>query len=760
LAVALPLAGHLPPLGATAAEAAVVSRIVVKGNQRVEASTITNYITIKAGKPFGPADVDESVKRLYSTNLFSDVNIAQGGNALVIAVVENPIIGRVLFTGNKKIKSDILVSLVDTKPRGVLTDARLQIDVQRIENYYESQGRGGATVETKIDQLPNNRVDVTFVISEGVRTGVYGISFVGNHAFSSSRLKSVVQTRTHNWLSWLNKRDVFSEAKLDADKEALTKFYTEHGYADFRVISADHTFDEASGKYFVTFTVEEGDYYTFGDISIDSSIQGVDGASLMPIVRTKSGKMFNSLLLQKSVEDLTVELSRNGYAFAQVRPRGDRDYQNHRISVTYVVDEGARVYVEQINIRGNTKTRDYVIRREFEIAEGDAYNRVLIDKAERRLKSLGYFKTVAITTEQGSSPDRVIVNVNVEDKSTGSFSVGAGVSTDNGFVAEVSMQESNFLGRGQQVNASVGRGDKENTYSASFTDPYFLGSHVTFGLDGYKREVSSSSYRPYDSSAIGGGVRFGLPITDDLTLQLNYKIVQNTISDSKQPSLPNGDELYPDGDRLTSSVGYAVVYNSIDNAQDARQGIFVKLAQDFAGVGGDAQYVKTTLDASYYQPLSTQYDIVGLLRFGAGNIVGIGQDVAIRDNFFKGGETIRGFANLGYGPRAIWNDGKDHNVALGGTTYVNGTAEVQFPMPFFPSDFGLRAAVFGDAGTLFGVDSNDSSILDSGSIRASVGASLLWASPFGLLRADLAQAVLKESYDETQIFRFGASKQF
>jgi outer membrane protein insertion porin family len=550
---------------------------------------------------------------------------------------------------------------------------------------------------------------------------------------------------------------VFTEAKLDADKEALTKFYTEHGYADFRIISADHTFDEASGKYFITYTVEEGDYYTFSTIGVDSSIAGVDGASLVPIVRTKSGKPFNSLLVQKSVEDLTIELSREGYAFAQVRPRGDRDYANHTIAVTYVVDEGPRVYIEQINIHGNTKTRDYVIRREFDVSEGDAYNRVLIDKAERRLKALNYFKTVNITTEPGSSPDRVIVNVAVEDKSTGSFSVGAGVSTENGFVAEVSMQETNFLGRGQQVSASVGQGDIEQTYSFSFTDPYFLGRNMSFGFDLYDTTIQGQSNRPYDLDTIGGALRLGLPITDDLTLQLNYKLVQNTISNSNAPYFdPPTDiyPLYPNGERLTSSVGYQLIYNTIDNPQDPRSGIFGRLSQDFAGVGGDAQYVKTTLDTSYYRPLTNNADIVGLLRLQAGNITGIGQDVAISDNFFKGGETIRGFDTFGYGARS------DDGTSLGGKTYVSGTAEVQFPMPFMPSDFGLRAAVFADAGTLFGVDSDYPGIRDSTSIRSSVGASIIWASPFGLLRADFAEALTKESYDQTQFFRFGASKQF
>lgn len=766
LAVAAPmLFAGTSVLTADSASAAVASSIQVKGNQRIEADTIRAYVQIKPGKAYGPADIDASVKALFDTGLFSDVSIVQRGAVLVVTVAENPIVNSVTFVGNKKVKSPVLEQVTLLKPRSGISDARLQSDVNRIKEYYTRSGRNEATVEGKLTTLPNNRVDVTFVINEGARTGVGSIIFVGNKAFTTSRLTGVIQTRTTNWLSWLNKRDVYSEEKLQADQEALRTFYLSHGYADFQVLGADAQFDSVKGKYIVTFTVDEGPKYKFGESTVDSSINGVSGDSLKGFVRTKAGHVFNASEIQKSTEALTIELSRQGYVFAQVRPRGDRDYTNNVIAMTYVIDEGPRAYVERIDVRGNTKTRDYVIRREFDISEGDAYNRVLVDRAERRLRNLGFFKTVQISTEPGSAPDKVILVVNVEDQSTGSFSISAGVSTTDGLIAEVALEETNFLGRGQAVKVSVGGSSGTRTYSLSFTDPYFLGTRVAAGFDLYRNEAKADSVRPYDSITTGGGFRLGLPLTDDLTLGLNYKLEDNSITYASGTldcsSGPPGASIcyYPGGDRLTSSAGYALTYSTIDNRNDPKEGVYLKVAQDFAGIGGDAKYVRTTGDARVYSPVLPDSDIIGMLKVTGGNITGLGAPVATSDNFFKGGETIRGFANLGYGPRDT-----SSKVALGGKNFVAGTAEVNFPLPFMPPDFGLRGAVFADAGMLWGADvpagCASCSIYDDTSIRSSVGGSIIWASPFGQIRMDFAQALTKQSYDNTQLFRIGAGSSF
>jgi len=727
------------------AEAAVASSIVVRGNTRVEASTVRNYVTIKPGKSYSAADIDASVKALYETGLFADVTIRQSGGTLVVSVVENPVVNSVIFKGNKKIKSEVLVQLVQTKPRGVFTDAKLQGDTQRIQDYYSRNGRDLATVEPQVTKLADNRIDVVFVIHEGKRTGVGTITFVGNRAYSSQKLKGVIVSKQHNLLSWLNRKDIFDEGKLAADQEALRRFYMAHGYADFRVVDVQHTFNDATGRYHITYTIDEGPRYRFSTVNIDSSIPNVNTASLRYEMRTRPGAVFDSTDVEKSIENMTIELSRQGFTFAQVRPRGDRNYENHTIALTYLIDEGPRVYIERINIYGNTRTRDYVIRREFDVAEGDAYNRVMIDRAQRRLNALGYFKSVNITTEPGSAPDRVIVNVQVEDQSTGQFSIGAGYAT-TGFIAELSMDEKNFLGRGQQLSASIGYGQGQQTYSLSFTDPWFLGYHVSAGFDVYQNVYSSWSSRPFNETQTGGGLRIGLPINDDLTIEGNYKLLRDNIADSTDPS------SFPNGTVWTSSLGYAIRYSTIDNYNDPRSGVYGKFSQDFAGVGGDTKFIRSTIDARYYHEIYADADIVGLLKFTAGNITGIGQDVRALDDFFKGGETIRGFATYGFGPRDA------QGVPVGGKNFYAATAEVQFPIPGLPPDFGLRGAVFADAGSLFDTDVAGAS--SDNTLRSSLGGSILWASPIGLLRADFAGALTKAKSDQTEVFRFSAGKQF
>ena len=779
LALGLMLALALPVLGGAAAvvsagiaHAAVAHSIQVKGNQRIEAATIKSYLTIKAGKSYNAADIDASVKALYATGLFSDVGITQSGSVLLVRVVENPIINSVVFEGNKKVTSDALAAIVELQPRGVLTDAKLKADIFHIKQYYKMKGRSTAEVEGRIAQLPDNRVNIVFAISEGERTGVAAVNFVGNRAFSSQRLAGIVSTKKSNWLSWLTNNDVYSEARLNADADLLRAFYLQHGYADFQVLSQEGTFDAASGKYTITFTLDEGPKYKFGDVTIDSSIPGVDTRTLSKFIKTASGHTFDSAKVEKTTEDLTVELSRLGYVFADVRPRGDRNYDNNTINLTYVIDEGQRTYIEHIDIRGNTKTRDYVIRREFDVSEGDAYNRVLINKAERKLRELDYFKSVSITTEPGSAPDKVIVVVNIEEKSTGSFGVAGGVQTtgsSTGLVAEVSMNETNFLGRGQKVRLSVGGGLDQQTFRGSFTDPYFLGNHLSFSLDGYRSYSTASSARPFDTISTGGGVTIGLPLTDELTFDLAYKFSDvdshNYTSGSSCSTNPTAC-FFPAGTRLTSSGGWGVTYSTIDNRLDPHEGLYVRFGQDVAGIGGDARFIRSTADARFYTPLFDGSDLVGLLKVTGGNVTGLGQKVATADNFFQGGETIRGFASLGYGPRYV-NGGT--NIALGGKNYINGTAEVQFPFPALPQDWGFRAAVFADAGVLWGTDSASSctgtcatgaTIYDDTAIRSSVGASLLWQSPFGPIRADFATPLTKKSYDSTQFFRIGTSTQF
>ncbi|WP_068082855.1 outer membrane protein assembly factor BamA [Polycladidibacter stylochi] len=776
LTVAAPgavLATNVPVIGAGQAQAAVVSRVIVKGATRVEDDTVRSYLTIKPGKQFSAIDIDESLTTLYATGLFSDVTISQKGSSLVVEVVENSVIGRVSFEGNKRINDAALKGVVRSTERGMLTQARVQSDVQNILEAYRRSGRYRASVEPKIIERGNNRVDLVFEIQEGDKTGVSRISFIGNKAFSDSRLRDQIKTRESGLLSWLRTTDVYDPDRLEVDQEMLRQFYYQHGYADFRIVSAVADLDREQNIFYVTFTVDEGDPYTFGDIEIDSALSAVDTESLRSFVRTKSGDTYNSLDVEKTLEDLTIEVSKAGYAFAQVRPRGDRDYDAKTVSVTYYIEEGPRVYVERINIRGNDRTREYVIRREFDIAEGDAYSRVLLDKAERRLRNTRYFKNVRITRQQGSAPDRVILNVDVEEQPTGEISFGVGYSTSDGVIGDLSITEKNFLGRGQFVRAAVGGGTENQKYEFKFVEPFFMGRRISAGFDVYRRDYKQSSNRSYAETSTGGGVNFGLPLREDeLVLNLNYKLYQRDLTRSNvgDPTPENCkkagvsfavcDSL---GKYLTSSVGFSLVYNTLDNMMSPHEGVFAKYSQDFAGVGGDSQFTRSEVQANVYRELVPAWGLVGFTKVTGGAINSWNNRLRVSDQFQGSSDRIRGFATNGYGPRDANGD------AIGGQYYVAGTVEGNFPFPVFPEELGLSGAVFADAGSLWGVDGELSDVIkQNGSsvnsekfdLRASVGVGVLWQSPFGPLRADFAWPVVKNDADKTQVFKLSGGTRF
>ncbi|TPI50173.1 outer membrane protein assembly factor BamA [Mesorhizobium sp. B2-9-1] len=754
------------------AEAAVISRVEVSGNQRVDAETIRNYISIKPGKPFSSSDIDDAVKALFGTGLFSDVQINQVGSSLVVKVSEYKVVNQVLFQGNKKIKDNALQMGIQLKPRATFSQQALDADVEAIKTAYKRIGRDDAAVTTQVMDLGDNRVNVVFNINEGGRTQIAAINFVGNHAYSSRRLSDVINTKRSSWLSFVLRDDVYDEDKLRADQELLRRFYYNHGYADFQVVSAVGELDDATNKYTVTITVQEGDRYTFGDVSVESTIPEVDSKSLESAVETHKGDVYNAKDVEDSIVALTEKVAGSGYAFAQVTPRGDRNFENHTISVVYTIDQGTKAYVERIEIRGNDRTRDYVIRREFDVSEGDAFNQVLIQRAKKRLEALDYFQSVDISTVPGSAPDQVVLVVTVVEKSTGEFSVGAGYSTGGdtpGPSVEGSITERNFLGRGQYIKLSAGGGRHSRDYAISFTEPYFLGRRIAAGFDIYKSTREYNNH--YDSDTTGATIRFGLPITDNISTQLAYNISQEKY---KVDSSCNPTDVDPDGTCnispailegveqspwIKSSVSLGLVYNTIDDMKNPHEGLYITGTTEVAGLGGDAKWVKLTGRASVYQTLSEQLDLVGLVSGGAGYIAGYGNDgLRIFDQFQSNDRMIRGFEYGGIGP--VDSNTGDH---LGGTTYFNASAEAQFPLPVIPESFGLRGAVFADAATLYGSAIDTAGVTQSSTdmkLRASVGVGLMWASPFGPIRIDYAIPVKKESTDNVQEFNFGIATRF
>jgi len=709
--------------------AAFAENVTVRGNTRVDSQTIAAYFT-----GTDEASVNKAVKDLYATGLFSNIRISREGGRVVVAVTENVAINRVAFEGNSKVKTDALQAEIQSKSRGPYSRAMVDADIERIKDVYRRSGRAAAQVTARTVDLPNGRVDVVFTIDEGEKTGVKQINFVGNQVFSSGKLRDLMQTTEMNFLSFFKTSDVYDPDKIASDLELIRRFYLKNGYADFRVIGSDAQFDPAQGGYIVTITVEEGVQYTVSSVVVESHLPDLDGASLSGFLRLSPGETYNGDMVEKTVEALTKEVARHGYAFTQVRPRGDRDPATRTVSIAFVIEEGPRVYVERIVVRGNTRTRDYVIRREFEIAEGDAYNRTLIDRAERRLNNLGYFKKVKITNEPGSTPDRVVVVVDVEDQSTGSLSLSGGYSTSDGFIAEVSVSESNFMGRGQYVRLAVSEGQYSRGVQFSFTEPYFLGERIAAGFDVYAKRTDVSSYSFYNNFVTGGTLRLGLPVTEEITFAPRYSLYRSDITIPNTASHPYDDCTNPiwgttpgittgttlgysfncmtngeaslalkeaAGSTLTSMVGYTMSYNSLDNNKNPTTGLYVELKQDFAGAGGTERFIRTTGDIHYYYPLYDQ--IVGFVRVQGGDLAAWGgQQLRIVDQFNLGPSLVRGFAPNGLGPRDVSPGLSYGGNPLGGTKYFGGTLEVQFPIWGMPRDIGLKGALFADAGTLWG----------------------------------------------------------
>jgi outer membrane protein insertion porin family len=791
--------------------------ISVEGNRRVEAETIRSYFRLNPGEHLDSYKIDQALKALYATGLFQDVRINQGRGGLTVVVVENPVINRVAFEGNSKVKDDQIANEVQSKPRGTLSRPTVQSDVQRIVEIYRRNGRFDIQVNPKIIELPNNRVDLVFEIKEGEKTGVRKIIFVGNKAYRDQRLLDEIKTNETSWfwvLAFFQTADIYDPDRIEADRDLIRRFYLKHGYADARVVSAVSVYDPVKKGFVVTFTLEEGPRYRFGKVDIQSNVPALEPRSLYNRLRAGAGDVYNAEAVEKSVENLSIETARRGYPFAIVRPRGDRDQANHRINVTFTVDDGPRVYIERINVIGNTRTQDFVIRREFDVGEGDAYNRALIDRAERRLKNLNYFKTVKITNEPGSAPDRVVLNVLVEEIPTGEFSISGGYSTASGWMAELSVAERNLLGQGQYARFSLQYGQYARGFELSFAEPFLLGNRLAVGIDLYAKQTLATNYISYDSQTMGIGTRAGFALNEELSFQARYNIYsqkitlpiqfndcvlspnasinggpgvspnneairQAGINPNSLGIVADGGNCYLNGESslavrkelaagavLVSMLGYTVAYNTLDNNKNPTSGLYAEFKQDFAGVGGDVNFIRSTIDTrTYYEMFS---DIVAVLHLQGGHIAGWGsKDLRMLDHFQMGPNLVRGFAPSGLGPRDI-TPGTTQDP-LGGTMFWGASVEAQAPFSFLPKDAGLKGAIFADAGSLWNYQGPQSfpttgeTLLlapNDGAIRASVGAGLIWNSPFGPLRFDYSFPLMKQGYDRIQQFRFGGGTKF
>ncbi len=748
-------------------ETGVVNRILVQGNQRIDQTTVLSYLPIQPGDTIDAVILDVAIRTLDRTQLFADIQIGlQPNGDLVVRIVENPIINQVVFEGNGAISEDKLREEVTIAPRGIYTRARVQEDVGKIIELYRLSGRISANVTPKLVQLEQNRIDLIFEIDEGPETGVQSITFLGNDAFSDSELREVMVTKQTQWWRLFTKNDNYDPGRLDYDREQLRKFYTNRGYYDFRITSAVAELAPDDSAFAMTLTVEEGDKYNFGDIQVVTENDRLNADFLELLLPIRTGDLYESDKIESSVDALTFAAGSAGYAFVDINPTYRPNPETDAIDVTFNVSEGQRVYVDRINVIGNTRTIDPVIRRELMLTEGDAFNRTLLERSRNNLRALGFFKEVTVDETRGAAPDRSIVNVTVEEQPTGELSVGAGFSSVDSFVVNLGISERNFRGRGQNVVARVEWGSLRQQIDFRFTEPRFLGRDVGAGFDLFHSRYDFQQESSFDYRSTGAGLRLTYPLNGYSRLSTRYFIKDDEILVPIGYCDANGvgssalcEQV---GASLNSSVGYTLLVDRRNDPVRATRGWTGSIRQDFAGLGGDVNYVKTEVDATLYYGITPSWIVT--VAGSSGYVSGwSGDAVRINDRFFKGGNSFRGFENAGMGPRDLAT-----NDALGGNFYAVGSVELTLPNGL-PAQYGIKTSLFADVGTLGVLDNRytlgtnglpDPSIADDLSLRASAGLSVHWKSPMGPIRFDFSQILSNEDYDRTETFRFSTSTQF
>ena len=751
---------------APAPQALVVNRIIVQGAQRIDQTTVLSYLPIRPGDTVDAAVLDVAVRTLSRTGLFANVQLGVQNGDLVVDIVENPIINQVVFEGNSALSEDKLNEEVTLKPRGIYTRAKVQEDVGSIVELYRLQGRISATVTPKLVQLEQNRVDVIFEINEGPQTGISAINVLGNEAFSDGDIRGVMVTERSRWWKFFSSNDNFDPNRLEYDQEQLRKFYTNRGFYDFRILSSVAELQPDNQAFQVTLTLDEGDRYNFGEVTVITENDRLNADFLKALVPIRTGDLYESDKIESSVDALTFAAGSAGYAFVEINPTYRANPDTDTVDVTFNVSEGQRVYVDRINVIGNTRTIDPVIRRELLLTEGDAFNRALMERSRNNLRALGFFSDVTVQEERGSAPDRSIINVNVSEQPTGELSVGAGFSSVDAFTVNLGISERNFRGRGQNVVARLEWGSLRQQVDFRFTEPKFLGRDLRAGFDLFHSRYDLSEYSSYDYRSTGGGVRVSYPLNGYTLFSARYFLKSDEIivPNSYCNSGGLGSSALCDqvGSYLNSSVGYTLQVNRTNDPVRPTRGWAGSLRQDFAGLGGDVNYVKTEADASYYYGITPAW--VVSLQGSTGYVSGWnGDPIRINDRFFKGGNSFRGFETAGMGPRDL-----DTTDALGGNFYAIGTVELTVPN-YLPEQYGIKTSLFADVGTLGVLDDRytltstgrpDPTIVDELSLRASAGLSIHWRSPMGPIRFDISKVLSKEDYDKTESFRFSTSTQF
>jgi outer membrane protein insertion porin family len=760
-----------------------IARIRVEGNQRIETNTILSYLLVRPGETFDSDRIDRSLKTLFATGLFADVQIAQKDADLVVLVVENPIVSQVIFEGAKALSEEDLEKEVQAKARSVFTAARAQADVQRIIELYRRSGRFAATVTPQVRELSQNRVDLIFEIEEGPVTGVRSVNFIGNRAFSDRDLREAVVTEPSRWWKFFSRNDNYDPDRLEFDREQLRKYYTNRGHADFRVVSAVAELTPDQKDFFITFTVDEGERYEFGEVKVETELKKLSGDALRAVSAIQSGRVYESDLIENSIENMTFAAGSAGYANVEIRPRIDRDRDARTVNITFEVNEGPRVFIERIDVVGNTQTVDPVIRRELRFVEGDSFNQVLLERSRARVRALGFFKEVEITDKPGSQADRAEVEVKVEEEPTGELAFAAGFSSTDAFLFDVAVTQRNLRGRGQLLRVRASTSQRRQQIDMRFSEPRFLGRNLSAGADIYSLRTDFLDEASFENQSSGFALRSGFPITDTTSLGLNYQLRQdNTQVDPLQCIGPNPALICAqEGEFVTSALGYAFNWDRRNDPIRPTRGFDLSLQQDLAGLGGEVKYLRNELQAGVYRGILP--NVVASFSVSAGYVLGWDDDeVRINDRFFKGGSSFRGFDVAGIGPRQIvtvTNPGGGvetfNQEALGGNAFAIGTLQLEIPLGL-PKDFGISGALFADFGALGQLDDSAKAgsvftdpstgtvtrlfVEDEFALRASAGLSVFWDSPFGPVQFDFAEPFERQPYDRTETFRFSQRTRF
>ena len=767
--VAAPAAAQQDPqvtVAAPAEDRAVVNRIVVRGNQRIDQTTVLSYLPIQPGDTVDAATIDVAVRTLSRTGLFANVQLGlQPNGDLIVEIVENPIINQVTFEGNKALTLKKLQDEVTIKPRGIYTRARVQEDVGKIIELYRLSGRISATVTPKLVQLEQNRVDVVFEIDEGPETGVAAITFLGNQAFSDSDLREVMVTKQSQWWRLFSSNDNYDPNRLDYDREQLRKFYTNRGYYDFRILSSVAELKPDGSAFGMTVTMDEGDRYKFGEVKVVTENDRLNADFLQRLLPIRSGDLYESDRIENAVDALTFAAGSAGYAFVEINPSYRANPETDTVDVTFNLKEGQRVYIDRINVVGNTQTLDSVIRRELMVGEGDAFNRSLVERSRNNLRALGFFKDVTIEETRGSAPDRSVVNVTVQEQPTGELSVGAGFSSVDSFVLNLGVTQRNFRGRGQNVVARAEWGSLRQQIDFRFTEPKFLGRDLRAGFDLFHTRYDLSEYSSYDYRSTGGGVRLSYPLNGYSLFSLRYFLKDDEVLIPAGYCNGTGSSALCEqaGSFMNSSAGYTLMVDRRNDPVRPTRGWTASLRQDFAGIGGDVNYIKTEADAAWYWGIRPNWTVS--VQGSTGYVSGWnGDPIRINDRFFKGGNSFRGFETAGMGARDLTT-----TDALGGNFYAIGTVELTVPN-YLPEEYGIKTSLFADFGTIGMLDDRyktdtttglpNANIVDDLALRAAAGVSIHWRSPMGPIRFDLSKVLSKEDYDKTETFRFSTSTQF